>query len=309
MKRICRVGVLGLLISLCAAAQDDLAMQQARSAEDKAAMEQAQKAPATAMQTSTIMAKLIGSDREVLTAPVTGAPYSADEVTTFTQTLADGTHIQREDKVTVYRDSQGRLRRETPTEITITDPVAGVAYALDPNKLTARKQMVIMKRQAIQLPTPVTSSDPGPAMMAARRAAEEGMASAKMSQDQAAANKTYTMTTGSGHDIFIFLNGQTYSKTSVNSQFLGSQGIEGVLSEGTSTNETIPVGAIGNDRPIQVVNERWYSNELKTTVMTKHSDPRTGEEVFRLTNIRRIEPGLDLFQVPAGYQVVGTAKE
>jgi hypothetical protein len=65
----------------------------------------------------------------------------------------------------------------------------------------------------------------------------------------------------------------------------------------------LETGAIGNDRPIQMVNERWYSSELQTVVMTKHSDPRTGEEIFRLTNISRAEPGADLFLVPANYQL------
>ena len=138
MKRICWMAVGTWLITLGAAAQDNAAMNQAKNTEDRAAMDQAKQ--------QLVRLAAIGPDRFVLTAPVTGAPYSADEVTTFTQTLGDGTHIQREDKVTVYRDSQGRLRRETPTEITISDPVAGVAYSLDPNKLTARKMMVAMKR-------------------------------------------------------------------------------------------------------------------------------------------------------------------
>jgi hypothetical protein len=42
--------------------------------------------------------------------------------------------------------------------------------------------------------------------------------------------------------------------------------------------ETIEQGAIGNDRPIQIVNEHWFSEELGMTVYSKRSDPRTGEE-------------------------------
>ena len=67
--------------------------------------------------------------------------------------------------------------------------------------------------------------------------------------------------------------------------------------------ETIEAGKIGNDRPIQVTNENWYSEELQMTVLTKHSDPRTGDESFRMTNIHRGEPGAYLFQPPAGYQI------
>jgi hypothetical protein len=83
---------------------------------------------------------------------------------------------------------------------------------------------------------------------------------------------------------------------------LGKQTIEGVVSEGTRTTSTLPAGAIGNDRPIQTVSERWYSPELQTVMMSRHSDPRTGEETFRLINVTRGEPSPDLFQVPASYR-------
>ena len=63
---------------------------------------------------------------------VKGAPYSAEEVNETNQMLADGTRIHRENRTTVYRDSEGRTRRETPDNITITDPVANVTYFLDP---------------------------------------------------------------------------------------------------------------------------------------------------------------------------------
>jgi hypothetical protein len=117
-------------------------------------------------------------------------------------------------------------------------------------------------------------------------------------QQEAAAG---TFVFGPGGRVY----GEVAAKASANGQSLGTQSIEGVLSEGTGSSETIPAGAIGNDKPIQVVNERWYSSELKTLTMTKHSDPRTGEETFRLTNIRRGEPSPDLFQPPAGCQGIG----
>jgi hypothetical protein len=87
------------------------------------------------------------------------------------------------------------------------------------------------------------------------------------------------------------------------SEDLGKQTIEGVIAQGTRTTSTIDAGAIGNDRPIQIVTERWYSPELQTVVMTKTTDPRSGESTFSLTNVRRGEPGTYLFQVPAGYTV------
>src|SRR5438094_4541722 len=41
--------------------------------------------------------------------PVQGAPFSAEGVTTTTQTLADGTRIERTVTARIYRDSQGRV--------------------------------------------------------------------------------------------------------------------------------------------------------------------------------------------------------
>jgi hypothetical protein len=75
------------------------------------------------------------------------------------------------------------------------------------------------------------------------------------------------------------------------------------MAEGTRITLTIPAGKIGNERPIATVNERWYSQELQTVVLTKNSDPRMGETTYRLTNINRGEPDPSLFQVPADYTV------
>jgi hypothetical protein len=85
---------------------------------------------------------------------------------------------------------------------------------------------------------------------------------------------------------------------------LGMQTIEGVSAEGTRTTVTIPAGQIGNDKPIVTETERWYSPELQVTVMTKRTDPRTGTNTYKLTNINRSEPAPALFQVPSDYTVV-----
>jgi hypothetical protein len=60
---------------------------------------------------------------------------------------------------------------------------------------------------------------------------------------------------------------------------------------------------MGNDKPLQVVTENWFSPELQMIVMSRHLDPLSGEHIFRLTNIKRAEPAADLFSVPAGYKV------
>ena len=85
--------------------------------------------------------------------------------------------------------------------------------------------------------------------------------------------------------------------------------MEGVEVEGTRIVNTIPAGAIGNERQIDIVFERWYSPELQVVVMSRNSDPRTGENVYRLTNIVRNEPPADLFKVPADYTIVNVVEK
>src|SRR5262245_45665642 len=89
----------------------------------------------------------------------------------------------------------------------------------------------------------------------------------------------------------------------VKTESLGKQTIEGIEAEGARSVITIPEGRIGNDRPIEIISERWYSPELQTVVLSKHNDPRFGESVYRLTNINRAEPAQTLFEVPADYKV------
>jgi hypothetical protein len=92
---------------------------------------------------------------------VTGAPYSAQAVTQFTQTLANGDHIQRTTTASIARDSQGRTRTDRSMAavgalagrdgqeraIVIHDPVAGMSYALDPASKTARSTPIPTARQ------------------------------------------------------------------------------------------------------------------------------------------------------------------
>jgi hypothetical protein len=88
------------------------------------------------------------------------------------------------------------------------------------------------------------------------------------------------------------------------SQSLGTQTFEGVLAEGTRSTLTIAAGQIGNERPIEIVSERWFSPELKTLVLSKQSDPRFGDTSYGLSNIVLGDPEPSLFEVPADYQVI-----
>lgn len=205
---------------------------------------------------------------------VVGTPYSAEELTERTQTLADGTHItQTQSRVRQYRDSQGRTRTERqptligprpqpdlPPIIEIRDPVAGATYMLQPRQKTA--QRIRVGRPAVA-PTLALNAPPPP--------------------------PPPTRT--------------EFSRPEMATESLGTQLIGGVLAEGTRRTVTLPTGSIGNDRPISTVTETWFSPELKITVASKTSDPRSGETIMRLENLSRTEPDPSLFQVPADYQI------
>jgi hypothetical protein len=242
---------------------------------------------------------------------VKNAPYSADQVTENTQVLGDGTRIHTESKVAVARDSQGRVRQETPDRITIWDPVENVTYVLNP------------KTKSITLSRVVQRSADGNADITKRFSFPPGEAGAgnvafDVSPDGGPAQTVvingFGVTSAGAADLKLtererkLAQAADQAKMALangNREALGIQRMEGIGAEGTRETHTIEAGAIGNDRPISVISERWYSSELQTEMMTRHSDPRTGEQVTRLTNVRLGEPDSTLFQVPAGYQKPG----
>jgi hypothetical protein len=257
---------------------------------------------------------------------VKGAPYSAEAVTETTQTLSDGNRIVNKSTASVYRDSEGRTRREqtlkaigplanngaSPQTIFISDPVVGVSYVLEPNSRVARKMTPMRFEYKIAAPAPSAEGPNGPP-------------STEVESDKAKADeikrRTQGPTTGQRAEIRsegfvveappppegagapVIMEWHNPEGERAKRESLGKQNIEGVEAEGTRIMVTIPAGEIGNERPIEIVSERWYSPELQTVVMTKHSDPRSGEIVYRLTNINRSEPDRTLFQVPSDFTI------
>jgi len=198
---------------------------------------------------------------------VKGAPFSADVTTETTMVLQDGNRVHQTSKLRLYRDSEGRTRREQslnnlgslasntnlPPVVFINDPVAGVNYALSPTAKTATKSTAVNRDGRMR---------GGPR--------------------------------GAG------------PQRNVKTESLGSKTLEGVAAEGTRTTITIPAGQEGNEQPMQTEIESWYSADLQTVVLSKRSDPRTGETVTRYTNISRTEPAHSLFELPADYTIAQT---
>lgn len=219
---------------------------------------------------------------------VTNAPYSADVITETMQTLPDGNQIHQTNTSKFYRDSQGRTRREQsltglrslapnagPQEMVfINDPIAKTNYALNPTNKTATKSVMPARvGRGPGGPPPADAPAGGPVP---RERVRGAINSADMSN--------------------------------VKTESLGKQTIEGVVAEGTRHTITIPAGQMGNALPIQIVSERWYSPDLQVVVLSKHSDPRSGEVTTRLANINRSEPSATLFEVPPEYKVTAAGR-
>src|SRR5579862_8128728 len=138
MKRIYGIAVILASLTVTAAAQDDQARQDElkRLSEVQANLAKLLAAQGTPEATQQRFYFVSGA---IMGNTVKGAPYSGVEITEHTQVLGDGTRIHTESQTTVYRDSEGRVRRETPNEITIWDPVENTSYRLNRKTQTGQK--------------------------------------------------------------------------------------------------------------------------------------------------------------------------
>jgi hypothetical protein len=114
-----------------------------------------------------------------------------------------------------------------------------------------------------------------------------------------AAGDAFAMAWRHGEPAFVKMD-KSYERTTTS---LGSRNFDGVIAEGKMVSYTIPAGKIGNVKPITVSSETWYSSDLQITVYSKHSDPRAGDVIYRVANLKRGEQSSDLFRVPADYEV------
>ncbi len=239
---------------------------------------------------------------------VKNAPYSAEAVTTMTQTLDNGNRIHRETTAVLYRDSEGRTRREQTLTvigpwawvsqgqavqvIVISDPVAGVRYTLHPSTHTAT---------AHSMPSFESLDSSSIYFLQGMPVQGTGEVSVAVEQGGTPQETTDYYRNGLASSGTLLVQ---YQKLEVDeTEFLGTRILGGVVAEGTRSTVIIPADSIGNEQPIEVVSERWYSSQLQTLVMSKHSDPRFGETVYQLKNISTAEPGSDLFEVPSDYEI------
>lgn len=200
---------------------------------------------------------------------VTNAPFTATVTTETTRTLADGNKIDEKTSGTIARDSQGRTRREMtlPGAVLAATTGSSAPHAIFINDPVAGTSYILRPDRKIADQVPFR------ALGKIRRAFRFDSRTTKRFQNESTTTD------------------------------LGTQTINGVLAQGTRITRTIPAGQIGNERPIMIVRERWYSPDLQTYVLTKTTNPLMGNTTFQLTDIQRAEPDAALFQVPSDYTV------
>ncbi len=199
-------------------------------------------------------------------APLAGAPYSGEQIYELTGKRPDGTQIKGQPVVTkIYRDSQARTRTENSWRIDISDPIAGYLYRLDSAHHVAHRT-------------------PQPSPLKPRTQAFNTGTKVQQAPE------------------IDYARGPRLPEHKDES--LGTQIISGVMAEGRRYTLTYAPGSVGNDQPIVRTDETWYSPELEIVLLSRTSDPRSGDSTTRIEKLSRVEPDPSLFQVPRDYEIV-----
>jgi hypothetical protein len=223
--------------------------------------------------------------------PVLGAPFSADATTTVRATLGDGTRLDQTTTDRYYRDSAGRVR----VERLMSDQPA-------PSTMSERHLRTII--------------DPDPSDRAVYTI------DAQTRTTRYASRSILGTTVGGGRWFSVPIGGVRFvdfrragdllsadpgAFADVREEPLGTQRIAGVETTGRRITVIVPPLYRGNDRPIEITDERWESAELNLLVQSRHSDSSSIIE-YRLSNVRRDEPPPRLFEIPPDYTVDYTSE-
>lgn len=272
---------------------------------------------------------------------VKGAPYSATAVNETRQALADGNRIVRSTSTRLYRDAQGRTRQEQGKGVVfLNDVVSGKRLLLDTEKKTARELPAARTPPTPPVPPaagaapvpPAPPAPPGPMSSDEARSWADAMRqwardfSGRMRGEPAIVEREVIVRKGDGSSAKPEVVNERVEVIRLGDgagpfppapppvpmlpppgpgtkSALGSRDFDGVRADGTKTTWTIPAGQIGNEKPIEIVSERWYSPDLMLVVYSRHADPRTGERIYRLEGLKREEPPADLFKLPPDYEL------
>jgi hypothetical protein len=306
-----------------------------------------------------ISSAMLGVSSPLGAQAVSGKPMYAEFVTEHHQSFTDGNRISRSTTSSIYRDAQGRIRRESQLSlpgmpagvsasifITIVDHQLGFGYVLDPQEMVAHRYELnaagpsyIARLIAQANGSALLSSDPKPSAEAAANSAPSSTAGAETSHWRlhpfsSHHDRPSTDSTGSPASMSAGANSSSLGSgflpeesglagapsmridqpflaapNPVRTENLGEQIILGFRARGTRVITTLPAGQIGNDRPINIVSEQWFSPELELVMRSMHHDPWAGEFTTTVTRVIRGDQPASLFEVPVPYKIIDADTE
>jgi hypothetical protein len=290
----CLLAAIGLGLTCRAGAQE--AVQQEKRTADVAMMMLPDNDGEGQEARQKVMLELIAADAQV----VKGKPYSAEASTETVQTLADGNRIVHRSESKIYRDSDGRTRREqtfgnvdpehpSPHEVKvfIDNPVNGSAFVLDPGSKSADE---LQRKQTIFIDRKIRDEGKG-TIINDDEAEQEGGGPAHM-----------MVKFREDHASDVLTEVIPDDKRETAKEELGTRNIEGIDCTGTRMTITIPAGAVGNEKPIVIVRETWFAPAIAAVVESTSDDPRYGKTTYQLKNVQLNEPPRSLFEAPADFK-------
>ena len=273
------------------------------------------------------IANEFGHPREI----VKNAPYTAEAITESIQVLPDGNRIVRKSTSLLARDTAGRTRQERKdghrAGVYIYDPMEGRSMVLNERTRTATPIPRVPNPPEPPAP-PAPPAPPPPPVGATPGVQSVAGGNVEVQPGRVVVRRNRSADGGKDMDVHVEvvrvgrgdaegampppplppLTLPMLPRGKGETRSLGTREFDGVKAEGTMTSHTIPAGQIGNEKPIVITSERWFSPELFIVVYAKTSDPRAGDTIYRVTNVRRGEPPADLFKVPADYRTRGEGR-
>ena len=305
-----------------------------------------------------ISSAILGVSSPLGAQAVPGKPMFAECVTEHHQSFTDGNRISRSTTSSIYRDAQGRIRRESQLSlpgmpagvsasvfITIVDHQLGFGYVLDPQEMVAHRYELnsagpsyIARLIAQANGSVLLSPDPKSSAVGAANSASPSAAAGESShwrlhpfsahRDRPSSDSKGSPTAASASNSSSLASGflpadpgsagapnmridQPFlaAPNPVRTENLGEQIILGFRARGTRVITTLPAGQIGNDRPINIVSEQWFSPELELVMRSTHHDPWAGEFTTTVTRVSRGDQPASLFEVPIPYKIIDAATE
>jgi hypothetical protein len=205
---------------------------------------------------------------------IVGEPFSGVRTWQGARSFIDGNRVDRGTTERLYRDGQGRTRveRDVPAQVLANNP------RMEPVQITindpvsgdrielhaSSKTAMIFRGRAMPAVPPLKDSPPVSIVFA-------------------------------GH----LYNGSEpgWSKATL----LGEKSFDGLQARGQRRQYTLPIGTFGNEQPVMLTVDQWFSPELSLVVARSGTSSIGGEFGMQIENIVHGEPDAGLFLIPSDY--------